>query len=372
MNEKNNKIKNAAKSLFNALKQPLIATLFGLIVGAIVILISKENPIDIYAQMFEKSFFDPYYLMQTLSRATPIIICAIATAAAWRAGYINIGVEGQMIVGGFVSTVCALYIPGPPALVMIISIIAGMVAGALYAMLAAILNIKYNVSIVICTLMTNYIANYIGAYFVTFPLKDTSGDGLAAQTPMIAEGMRFFKFTPMSTLNIGFVIAIAVTIIFLYLSNKTTFGYESKMTGLNPNFAQYGGVKQKNVMLMTMALSGAIAALAGVTEIFGVKYRYIDTMFTSTSYAWTGLMSALIAALNPIGMFFSSIFLAGLQVGGQSIQRTSSVPLQMATVIQSCITLFVSIKLTFGFIKSRRKKKSIKITDNLGGDNNGL
>ncbi|MDR7869468.1 MAG: ABC transporter permease [Tissierellaceae bacterium] len=365
---KNNKSSHIFKSLFNALKQPLIASIFGLIVGAIVIIISKENPIEIYAQMFEKSFFDSYYLMQTLSRSTPIIICAIATAAAWRAGYINIGVEGQMIVGGFVSTVCALYIPGPPTLVMIISIIMGMIAGALYAVIAAVLNIKYNVSIVICTLMTNYIANYIATYFVTFPLKDTSGDGLAAQSFMIDEGMRFFKFNPMSTLNIGFIIAILVTILFLYLSNKTTFGYESKMTGLNPNFAKYGGVKEKNVMLMTMALSGAIAALAGSTEIFGVKYRYIDAMFTSTSYAWTGLMSALIAALNPIGMFFSSVFLAGLQVGGQSIQRSSNVPLQMATVIQSCITLFVSIKLTFSFIKRKKGSKVKTATEDIGGD----
>lgn len=367
MKEKNNNIKSTFLSIFNSLRQPLIATVFGLIIGAIVILISRESPIEIYAQMFDKSFFTPYYLLQTLTRATPIIICAISTAAAWRAGYINIGVEGQMIVGGFVSTVCALYISGPPTLVMIISIISGMIAGALYAMITAILNIKYNVSIVISTLMTNYIANYIATYFVTYPLKDTAGDGLASQTAMINEGIRFMKLNSRSTFNIGFFIAILITILFIYLSNKTTFGYESKMSGLNPHFAQYGGVKQKNVMLKTMALSGAIAAVAGICEIYGVKYRYIDSMFTSTSYAWTGLMSALIAGLNPIGMFFSSVFLSALQVGGQSIQRSSNVPLQMATVIQSCITLFVSIKITTNFIKHKRKEKA-GTKEGIGGD----
>jgi general nucleoside transport system permease protein len=357
MKDINNKIYMSFRETLNALKQPVIATVFGLLIGAIIIFFAKENPIVIYAQLFEKSFFKPYYLMQSLSRATPIIICAIATAAAWRAGYINIGVEGQMIVGGFVATVCAIFVPGPPILVMLISIAVGMIAGALYAMIAAVLNIKYNVSIVICTLMMNYIANFITSYFVSFPLKDTSGDGLALQTVTINEGMRFLKLSSRSNLNFGFIIAILIVILFMFIEKKTTFGYESKMTGFNPLFSKYGGVKQNKIMLKTMALSGAIASMAGVVEVFGVKYRFIDGMLTSTSYAWTGLMSALISALNPIGMFFTSIFLSGLQLGGQSIQRTSNVPLEMATVIQSCITLFVSVKITMDFVKRRKVKK---------------
>lgn len=367
-----NKFTGICLTIWNTLRQPLVATLFGLLVGAILILVTKQNPIEIYAQMFTKSFLQPYYLMQTLTRATPIIICSVATAAAWRAGYINIGVEGQMIMGSFVAIVCALYLPGHPALVLIVSIAAGMAAGAIYAVIAAVLNLKFNTSIVLCTLMMNYIANYITTYFVNFPLKDTSGDGLAAQTPLISEGLRFLKFSSKNTFNIGFIIAIAIVAVFIYLSKKTVFGYESKMTGLNPSFAQYGGVRQKQVMLKTMALSGAIAAMAGICEIFGMKYRYIDSMFVSTSYAWTGLMAALIAALNPIGMFFSSIFLSGLQVGGQSIQRTSNIPYQMSTVIQSCITLFVSVKITVNFIKHKRNIKVETDRESKEAVNNGF
>ena len=300
-------LKDKQKELWNVMKQIILATIFGLLVGAVVIIISKENPIEVYGQLFEKSFIKPYYLMQTLTRATPIIICAIAIAAAWRAGYINIGVEGQMVFGSFAATVVAIYLPGPAFLVMIISIIVGMAAGAFYAMIAAILNIRYGASIIIPTLMMNYIANYTTSYFVNFPLKDKSGDGLASQTVMIREGIRFMKLSSKTTFNIGFLIAIIIVILFIFLSKKTIFGYESKMTGLNPNFAQYGGVKQKNIMLKTMALSGAIAAIAGITEIYGVKYRFAEAMFSSTSYAWTGLMAALIASLNPIGIFFVSI-----------------------------------------------------------------
>ena len=135
------------------------------------------------------------------------------------------------------------------------------------------------------------------------------------------------------------------------------FGYESKMGGFNPSFALYGGTKQAKVMLITMALAGAIASMAGSAEVFGLKYRYADGMLSSTSYAWTGLQAALIAGLDPVGMFFVSIFLSGLQIGGSAIQRSLGIPLEIATIIQCCITLFVSVKIVIRFKKPKTAKK---------------
>ena len=341
-----------------ALRQPLIATVFGLLVGAVVILACGENPLVVYLEMFDKSFFQSYYLFSTLTRATPIIICAMATAMAWRAGYINIGVEGQMIAGTFVATVCALYMPGPPLLVAALSWVLGMVAGALYALLPAVLNWKFNVTMVITTLMLNYVANYITSYFVTYPLKDNSGDGLSLQTAQISERMWLPRLSSTSTFNAGFLVAVVVVLFMVFITKKTVFGYESKMGGYNPSFARYGGTKQVKVMVVTMALSGAIASLAGTAEVFGLKYRYADSMLSSPSYAWTGLMAALIADLNPVGMFFVSIFLSGLQIGGSAIQRSMGIPLEIATIIQCCITLFVSVKLVFRFVKKQKQSGS--------------
>lgn len=352
-----NKAKSYGKRFAAIMVQPVIAALLGLLVGAVFIRLSHENPIEIYRNMFEKSFFNPYYLTQTLTRATPIIICGIATAAAWRAGYINIGVEGQMVTGAFTATIVAIYAPLPGFLRLPISLLSGVAAGGAYATIVAVLNLKFNSSIVICTLMFNYVANYIASYLVSFHFKDSSGDGLSLMTKTIPENTHFLQFSASNTLNLGIVIAVAVVILFYFMERKTVFGYESKMTGLNPDFSRYGGVFERQVMLKTMALSGAIAALAGMCEIFGYKYRYTDNMFGSASYAWTGLMAALIADLHPVGILAASIFLAGLQVGGQAIQRTSSIPLQMATVIQSSITLFVSVKLGIKLVKKQRKKK---------------
>lgn len=154
-----------------ALRQPLIAVVFGLAVGAVVILSCGQNPLAVYAEMFQKSFLKPYYLFSTLTRATPIIISAMATGIAWRAGYINIGVEGQMITGAFIGTVVALYVPGPPVLICLLAWLAALAAGALCALLPAVLTWKFNVSMVITTLMLNYVANYITSYFVPIPSR---------------------------------------------------------------------------------------------------------------------------------------------------------------------------------------------------------
>lgn len=338
--------------------QPLIASLFGLLIGAVVIIACGHHPVEVYAQMFTKSFLQPYYLFSTLTRSTPVIICALATAMAWRAGYINIGVEGQMVVGAFTAAIAAAYIPGPSFLVGLLSWIIGMAAGALYALIAAVLNYKSGASLVITTLMMNYIANYLTSYLVSYPLKDRTGDGQALQTIEIRSGMHLPRLTAATTFNVGFVIAILVLLAVLFITKKTVFGYESRMSGLNSSFARYGGTKEVKVMMITMALSGAIAAIAGSTDIFGLKFRYADAMFTSTGYAWTGLMAALIADLNPIGMTVMAIFLSGLQIGGSAIQRSMGVPLEIATIIQCCITLFVSVKIGFRFFQSRRKKEA--------------
>jgi len=352
-----NKIKESLLKLWNVLWRPLIAIILGLIVGAVVILIVGYNPISIYATMFQKSFFTVYYLLQSLTRSVPIIVCSLSVIAAWRAGYINLGAEGQMILGGFAATVVAVYMPGPVFLVMIAAILSGMVAGAAYALFAAFIYDKFNVSIVISTLMMNYIANYITTYFITFPLRDPS-NSIAIQTREIPVAMHLPRIISNKPFNIGFFIALGLVFLMMFIVSSTKFGYESKMTGLNPVFAQYGGVKKSKVMYSTMALSGAIAACAGMLEIFGVKFRFSEGMFTSTSYAWTGLMAGLISALHPVGAFFSSIFLAGMQVGGQSIQLSTGIPVQVATLIQSTIMLFVSVHL-FANFKKRRKKKDV-------------
>lgn len=350
-------VKKALLRLGNVLWQPLLAIILGLAVGAAVIAVVGYNPVSIYMTMFQKSFFTLHYLLQSLTRSVPIIVCSLAIVISWRAGYINLGVEGQMTVGSFVGTLVAIYMPGPTFLVVIAAVICGMIAGALYALFAAFIYDKFNVSIVISTLMMNYIATYITTYFITFPLRDTASAN-AIQTREIPMAMHLPRILSDKPFNFGFFLAMGLVIFVMFIVSKTKFGYESKMTGLNPVFAQYGGVKKARVMYATMAFSGAIAACAGMLEIFGIKFRFVESMFTSTSYAWTGLMAGLISSLHPVGAFFTAIFLAGMQVGGQNIQLSTGIPVQVATLIQSAIMLFVSVHLFANFAKKRKLKSA--------------
>lgn len=351
------------KKLIDDVASPLIAILAGLVVGAIVMIITGTNPLFAYKEMFTKSFFRPYYLAETLVRSAPIMLSGVAAAVAWRAGYINLGMQGQMCVGGLVAAVMGIYLPLHSWWGMALCFLGGMTGGALVALLPTYLDYKFKASLIITTLMLNYAINHITNYFVAYPMRDLAGDGMAQQSVQIEQSLRFFRFSNKNAMNASVFAAVLVVILMYFVFTKTRFGYESKITGLNKNFAQYGGIKSMKTMFQTMALSGALSGFAACIEIFGVRYRFVNSMFSSTGYAWTGLMAMLIAGYNPLLTLVYSIFLAGLNIGGTALQRAVGLPMQIADIIQCCITLFVSVKILHEF----RKMKATKRSELIGG-----
>lgn len=356
------KVKAAAGYGVKKLWQPLLAIIVGLLIGALVIMVVGENPIAVYAVMCKGGFGTLYYFLATLTRSVPIIMCGVGAAFAWRAGYINIGGEGQLIVGGFMATATALCLPVKGPLGVVIVIFSGMLFGGLYAFLASWLDKRFGVVLLISTLMFNYIAHYITFYFVAYPLKDNTVDGIVPKTVQLDKSLWLprINWVTGTTFHAGFFIALFAVAAVIFITRKTIFGYESKMGGLNPNFARYGGVKQKKVMYLTMLGSGALCGLGGTLEVLGLKHLYMHEMLKSPSYAWTGLMAALIADLNPAGTVICSIFLAGLQTGGSALERNTSVPLEITTIIQAVITLLVSAKLLTRVVQSRKKKIAVR------------
>ncbi|NCC64763.1 MAG: ABC transporter permease [Spirochaetia bacterium] len=356
------------KKLIDSVGSPLIAIFAGLLVGAIVMLSIGTNPLYAYAQMFSKSFFSPYYFAETMVRSAPIMLSGVAAAVAWRAGYINLGMQGQMCVGGLVAAAMAIYLPMHSWWGMALCFLGGMSAAALTALIPTFLDYKFKASLIITTLMLNYAINNITNYFVAYPMRDTAGDGMAQQSVQIAQSLRFFRFSNKNAMNASVFLAIFVVILMYFVFQKTKFGYESKITGLNKHFALYGGIKSMKTMFMTMALSGALSGFAACVEIFGVRYRYVNSMFSSTGYAWTGLMAMLIAGYNPLLTLVYAIFLAGLNIGGTALQRTVGVPMQIADIIQCSITLFVSVKILYEFKKHRAEKKTVAAITKTGGE----
>ena len=359
MNEKRNwkrTLGNAADSL----GQPLIAVLISLFIGAIVILICGENVFTAYGAMIRGAFGNSFYINDTLKRATPIIMGGLAVCIAWRSGYEAMGGEGQMILGALASALVAYYTPAPGIVRLILAILAAVAVGALFSGLTGWLFEKFDVTFIISTLMLNYVANYVASYLTNFVVKDPESIDLnAIQTGKIAAEARIPAIVK-GSVHWGFVFALIAVILVYFLFKKTTFGYKSRMGGLNPRFALYGGINARKMLYVVLFLSGAMAGLGGAFEVLGSKGRYIDQMIFSTGYGWSGMVAALLANFNPIGTAIASILLAGLSTGGSAMQRSTIIPVEVCNMIEGIITLLMSVRLLRIIQKNHKVRKSVK------------
>ena len=343
------------KTIFAPLVHPLFAIMLSLLVGSLAIVIVGESPIEVYRIMLIGAFGSTFALFATLTRATPIIICGLGAAIAWKSGYRGIGGEGQMIWGGFLAAVIALHWPGPPVVRIIFALLVSLIGGGFYSLISAWLLDKFKVTLAISTLMMNFVANFVTLHFVSNIFQDRTGiDTRIIQTEQLAPYMRLPRFMPQHTLHYGFLIAVALVFLVWFLMSRTNFGYEARMTGLNLNFCNYGGVSSRKVMYAILALSGAISAFAGVIEVFGVNYRYVHDTFTSASFAWIGLSAALISRFHPVGVLLASIILSGIQTGGSAVGRATAMPIEISSIIQGAVILFISAQIVISWKRSKK------------------
>jgi len=346
------------KGTLQSLVQPLLAVVIGLIVGAIAIVIVGGDVFETYYEMWKGAFGNFYFLTNTLARATPIILVGLGVALAFRAGFFNMGSEGQMVLGALSAALTALYIPGPGWVKMIAAIVAAMIVAGLWSAFAGWLDSRFGMNLLITTLLLNYIATLFAGYMVAYPFKDRTGSAALSQTEMIDASVMFPKLFQGMTVHAGFIIAIIATLALHFFIKYTTKGYEIRMLGGNPLFASYGGISRGKLMLISMFVSGAFAGLAGASEVLGTQYRFLDGSLSSANFAWSGIMATLLANSNPIGTAIAAILLAALQTGGMGMERNTDVPLEISSIIQAVLILFISAKFTISFIK--RKKAGAK------------
>jgi len=335
--------------------QPLTAVLIGLLTGAVAISIVGASVIETYKVMWDGAFGNFYFITATLARATPIIFIGLGLAIAFRAGVFNMGAEGQMVLGAVSAALAALYVPGPGIIKILVALAAGFLAGGLWSLLAGWMETRFKVQLLISTLLLNYVAVLFAGYLVSHPFQDKSGSAALAQTTMLNQAAWLPKLFPGMSVNLGFVIAIVFAIILFIILRFTSAGYEVRMLGYNPFFAEYGGINKIKVLLYSMFSSGGIAGLAGTVEVLGSQYRYVEGSLTVPGYAWTGLMAALLANSNPLGTAVAAILLAALQTGAMGMERNTEVPLEIASVIQGVLILFVTAKITINWWKVKKK-----------------
>jgi ABC-type uncharacterized transport system permease subunit len=284
---------------------------------------------------------DSYNLAATLGRTIPIVGCGIAAALAFRAGLFNIGGEGQFVLGALAATVVVLkFPPGWPTLVL--ALMSSLVAGGIWSLLSGWFQVQFKVPILISSLLMNYIAVNFTSYMVSFPLIEKGG--ARNQTAMFAETSRFARLFSGTGLHWGIFIIIAIVIVTGYLMYKSVAGYNLRMFGANREFAISSGVNPVRMVLITMLLSGMIAGIAGANQVLGVHYRFIDTSLTLPGYAWTGIMAAILADNDPIGVVVASLFFGALQSGALGMERATEVPSQLSDIVQAVMIVLIAVR----------------------------
>lgn len=326
------------------------AILLAFIVGALVLYVSRYDPILAYIAMLRGAFGDTFGIGQTLTQATPIIFTSLAFLISSKAGLFNIGAEGQFLVGAFTSSLVGIYLGGLPWILHIpLALLIGAVVGGAWGLIAAILKTRFNAHEVITTMMLSYVADYLTGYMVNYPYK---APGWVSQTVKISASAELPRILPPTQLSAGVLVALALVAFTAYLLRKTIIGFELRAIGLNPSAAESAGISINRNIMMAMFLSGAVAGLGGACEILGVHRRFIEGF--SPGYGWDGLAVALVGGLDPVGSLLASILFGALRSGGMIMSRSTKVPLDIVIILQGLVIIFVAAPT---FIRSLLKRR---------------
>lgn len=336
----------------NGIQAPLLAIVGAILIGALIMLLTGHNPVEAYVAMFEGAFTGRN-LVSTINRSAPIVGMGIAAAVAFRAGFFNIGVEGQLVLGGVVSAIVATSINAPPVVMFPLIFLSAMLAAGLYALLPTWVDFKLGVPLLVSTLLLNYPARFFASWLIAEPFQDVASG--MNQTFQVPEALRLPQLFD-TRLHAGLFITLALVLAAAFIMRRTVTGYHIRMNGLNSRFTQYGGVNVNRLGYLVMFSSGAIAGLVGSLETLGVLYRYTDGGLLSPLYAWVGLMAALLAGSAPLGVLIAGTFFSIIQTGGLGMERDTEIARELSNVLQAVIIMLVAIRASFEFNLFGRKQ----------------
>jgi len=359
---------------------PFLAILTAVIVGGIIIKIVGGDPILAYKGLIEGSFGSPKIglakslkaMSETAVWATPYIFAGLAVALAFKGGLFNIGAEGQLALGAVFSALVGYALPEwlgfdiPIYIHLPLTILAGVLMGAFWAGIVGALKAYTGGHEVINTIMMNYIALNTASFLLNGVMKDRSPMNVSARTPLIAESARLPPLFEGFRVHWGFILAILVAFLVWWLLNKTTLGFEIRTVGSNPDAAKYAGINVKRTIVLTMALSGMLAGLAGAIEVTGLNYRH--ELGFSIGYGYDAIAIALLGKSHPLGVILASILFAAMRNGATRMQFLTQLPSDLISILQALILLFVAADAIVRFIfRIKAKGDRVVLTRGWGG-----
>src|SRR5579859_335431 len=283
-----------------------------------------------------------YPISESLVAATPYIFAGLAVALGFKCGLFNIGAEGQIYIGALVAAFVGYSIVGLPWYIHLpLTFLAGALGGAIWAGIPGFLKARTGAHEVINTMMMNYVAFRLADYLLTGPMKRGGAQGFIPISPTIQTSAYFPQFFPDPLrIHLGFVVAILIAIVVWWFLTKTTLGFEIRTTGANIRAARYAGINVSRTIIVTMALSGALAAMAGASEVMGVNHNLAQGF--SPGYGYDSIALALLGGGSPIGVVFSALVFGGMRNGATKMQAIAGIPIDIISILQAVIIMFVA------------------------------
>lgn len=341
------------QSKLTIITAPILAIAAALAVAGILISLAGAPVFGAFKAIFIGALGSKFAITETLTRATPLIVTGLAAAVAFRAKIWNIGAEGQLYMGALLTTALGyqnfLNLPGFALISILIA--AGAVAGMIMLVIPLGLRLRFGVDEVVTTLLLNFIVLLFVSMMLDGPMKDPLAFGWPQSVPVVDEGL-LPKILDRSRLHLGFIIAIGLAVLVYNVNTFTVFGMESKAAGYNPTAAKFAGVPFEKTLIKVACLSGGLAGMAGAIEVTGVKGLVSNDL--SASFGYAGIVVAMLASLNPIGVIFAAIFTATMFVGSESMSRTFGVPSFIADLVVSLSLLTMLVAVFFSNYRIRK------------------
>jgi simple sugar transport system permease protein len=351
---------------------PFLAIVTAIVLGGIIIASVRGNPFLAYYGLVQGSFGSAKALSETAVWATPYIFAGLAVALAFKGGLFNIGAEGQLALGATVSALIGYALPDwlgidiPAIIHLPLTILVGITAGAFWAAIVGFLKAYTGGHEVINTIMMNYIALNTISFLLNGPMKDRDPNNVIARTPLIAESARMPAIFEGFRIHWGFVLALIVAFIVWWLLNKTTLGFEIRTVGANPDAAKYAGINVKRTIIITMTLSGLLAGMAGALEVTGLNFRH--ELGFSIGYGFDAIAIALLGKSHPLGVVLAAILFAAMRNGATRMQFLTQLPVDLISVLQALILLFVAADDIIRYIyRIKAKGERVVLTRGWGG-----
>jgi len=341
---------------------PVFAALAALAFGALMLLILGANPLEAFSALVDGAFGSTNALADTVVKATPLLLIGLGICISFRGNVINLGGEGQMIIGALVATALGLAFPDWPAALMIpLAMLAGFLGGAIWGGIPGALKAYFNASELLSTIMMNAIAVQLMNFLLSGPMIDPVQASKASKIPQTARLAKVFDLPRLvpTRLHLGALIAVVLAFFVYILLWRTTLGYRIRAVGQNPHASRYAGIDIKKQIVLALFLSGAFAGLAGAIQVFGVNHRMITdgsaTGFTGNA-GFNGIVAALFGQLHPLGTIPAAFLFGALLVGANKLQRAVQVPSAMITALNGLVVIFV---VSSDIWRRRREQKRL-------------